>query len=182
MKTKNIEQTCIPGIWCFCKKTWLHFRLYWDTRIVSAFKPGKHGVVVSECELTAHVCDLLQIAQLFWLLWRYMSNKAAMIERGLMPPWHLSLIFSVPYNLGSFRFCQKGLITQWDHCILCFYQISGLLVQSLEDSIKTRRFQAGYVCAVHLHFQLSGSGDKITAEKGTQRWPESRAVALCVRC
>lgn len=34
----------------------------WDTRIVSAFKPGTHGgrgAVESACELAAHVCDLL---------------------------------------------------------------------------------------------------------------------------
>lgn len=34
-----------------------------------------------------------------------------MIESGLMPPWYLSLIFRVDYNLGSLRFCQKDLIT-----------------------------------------------------------------------
>lgn len=50
----------------FLQKTWLHFRLSLGHKNCFCIQTGYtwHGVVESERELTAHVCDFQQIVQL----------------------------------------------------------------------------------------------------------------------
>lgn len=75
---------------------------------------------------------------------------------------------------GSLRFWVSQILPgkynyPRDHYIFCFHLLSGPLVQSPEDNIKTREIRKGYVCRAHLHPQLSVFEDKKASEKGIQR-------------
>ena len=155
-KQRTWNKTDIICSWLMFLKKAVKLRP-WDTRIAFAVKSGTHGTVECEPELTIHVWGFLQAAEL--------DCCEVMCWTGSYDRKWTDASLAPTVNIQSLLDSIKEVYPR-DHYILCFHLLSGPLVQSPEDTIKTREIQKGYVCRIHLHPQLSVFGDKRAAEKG----------------